>query len=67
MGKTVNERNFAAIEQALNTVHKENMELREKIQIIERNMVMLQQQIAIQRQIPTLAMSGAIGSTVGES
>ena len=59
-----NKKNFAAIEQAINTLAKENSKFRERVGILENNLAILHAELANQKQLVAHVMGRGMGSTV---
>lgn len=59
-----NDRNFAAIEQALNKVNKDNMKLQEEMQIMKNTMAILQSELANQKALTAHVLGRGMGATV---
>ena len=60
------DRNFAAIEQALNKVNVDNGELQTRMATMERTISVLQSELANQKQLTAHVLGRGMGSTVQE-
>lgn len=61
---SVNERNFAALEQAMNTLYKEFSELNKRMVSLETQNAQLRTDVAQQKQITAAALGVRVGPTV---
>jgi len=63
----INERNFAALEQALNTLNKQHSTLQQRMTKMENNFIILQGELANQKALTAHVLGRGMGSTVQES
>lgn len=62
----LNKRNFAALEQGLNKLARDNSELNQRMIIMENNISTLHSELANQKQLVGHVMGRGMGSTVTE-